>query len=181
MNRSLHPYLWFNDWIFPKERFNRTWYLLTKFLNWKSVWILTLVAGIGSCLLTKECSHFSGKVVWIFHKPDANIWVVHWFVNVRYQIFYSFNSFEFDSYRMSHTALVLNRMTHTALWYGAMIRSRSTKMIRSEILYAFLFYCTEGNSCSDRNNKTFPMMTIKASIIIGKARNKIPSTSLDEV
>ena len=166
MNRSLHPYLWFNDWIFPKERFNRTWYLLTKFLNWKFLWILTLVAGIGSCLLTKECSHFSGKVVWIFHKPDANIWVVHWFVNVRYQIFYSFNSFEFDC--TSYDS------------YG-MIRSRSTKMIRSEILYAFLFHCTEGNSCSDRNNKTFPMMTIKASIIIGKARNKIPSTSLDEV
>ena len=48
------------------------------------VWILTLGAGIWSCLLTKECSHFSGKVVWIFHKPDANIWVVHWFVNIRY-------------------------------------------------------------------------------------------------
>ena len=44
-----------------------------------------------------------------------------------------------------------------------------------------LIHCTKGNSYSDRNNKTFPMMTIKASIIIGKARNKIPSTSLGKI
>ena len=52
---------------------------------------------------------------------------------------------------------------------------------KSAIFRASLIHCTEGNSYSDRNNKTFPMMTIKASIIIGKARNKMPSTSLDEV
>ena len=136
------------------------------------VWILTLRAWIGSCLLTKECSHFSGKVVWIFHKPDANIWVVHWFVNVRYEIFYSFNSFESNIVWL--ISYKLYDIIHTVWTHLFNINS-------SENLYDFWFHCTEGNSCSDRNNKTFPMMTIKASIIIGKARNKIPSTSLDEV